>query len=344
MCPSGTPFLFIHTMKRLLLSLIYLCCIAHTPLCAQESMTVTNFEADPSDLSAQVHQVMDMNGDPCALIKVSAKGEDVAFEGDIIKWESKGGNEYWVYVINAASWIAIKSSSWNAVVRYDFPLKIEKLRCYILNIGSQMEVAVSLMEEKMRLMEAMIDSLKQQQETPRQSSDDLEQDATALQEVSITGIHPQKRGANTIPSQEGISNEGYSQEKADKVYTGYDVDERPQFMEQSASAFIANIEKRINENPDVIRYCSSIRKEGIHVVLIIHQDRSVSAEEILISDKAAHAAIDKIIKSMKVKKAATIDGKEVSMKWNVGFRIRLNTDVNSKAKYYYDFMRRYKKP
>ena len=48
---------------------------------------MSDFHVDSSDLSAQVHQVADLNGDPCALIKVGLTVPDAKFEGDI-------GNEY----------------------------------------------------------------------------------------------------------------------------------------------------------------------------------------------------------------------------------------------------------
>ncbi|MBQ8673064.1 MAG: SUMF1/EgtB/PvdO family nonheme iron enzyme [Bacteroides sp.] len=128
-------------MKRILFVCAF--CIAYAFVWAQDAMVVTKFEADPADLSAQVHQVTDLNGSPCGLVKVSAKGDNVTFEGDIIKVENKGGNEYWVYMIEEATWLMAKSTSWTEAVRYDFPFKVEKLKTYIMNFGSKTDAELA---------------------------------------------------------------------------------------------------------------------------------------------------------------------------------------------------------
>lgn len=113
-------------MKRLLsvLTLTFLCC----SLYAQE-LVVNKFEADGADLSAVVHQVADLNGNPCALVKVGLAETGVTFEGDIVKVEPKEG-EYWVYMIDGANWITVKSPN-HVPLRHEFEA-LKKNTTYIM--------------------------------------------------------------------------------------------------------------------------------------------------------------------------------------------------------------------
>ena len=102
-------------MKHLCLSIITL--LFALSASAQELM-VTKFSAEPSDISAVSHQVLDGNGEPCALVKVGIKAQNPVFEGDIIKTEDKDG-EYWVYMVDGARYMNIKSDNY-IPLRYDF--------------------------------------------------------------------------------------------------------------------------------------------------------------------------------------------------------------------------------
>lgn len=75
-----------------------------------QSLEIIDFKTDPADLSAVVHQVNDLNGNPCGLVKVGLAAPDVTFEGDIIQSEFKDG-EYWVYMVDGANWITVKSGA-----------------------------------------------------------------------------------------------------------------------------------------------------------------------------------------------------------------------------------------
>lgn len=102
-------------MKKLILSL--LATVFFCPTVSAQSLDVRDFKADASDLSAVVHQVADLNGEPCALVKVGLTVPDAAFEGDIIKSEYKDG-EYWVYMVDGANWLTVKTSEYT-------PLRID---------------------------------------------------------------------------------------------------------------------------------------------------------------------------------------------------------------------------
>lgn len=115
-------------MKRVFV--VLLSCLLFGSLYSQE-LKVNDFHVDSSDLSAVVHQVADLNGDPCALIKIGLAETGATFEGDIIKSEEKGG-EYWVYVIDGATWVTIKTPNYTPL-RYEFEA-VKKNTTYIMTV------------------------------------------------------------------------------------------------------------------------------------------------------------------------------------------------------------------
>lgn len=127
-------------MKYLWLSIIAI--LVALSAKSQELM-VTKFSADPSDISAVSHQVLDGNGDPCALVKVGIKAQNPVFEGDIIKMEDKGG-EYWVYMVDGARYINVKSDDY-IPLRYDFD-PLAKNTTYIMQVT---EADGSVLQERL---------------------------------------------------------------------------------------------------------------------------------------------------------------------------------------------------
>ena len=114
-------------MKRILLMLAFcLPCL----LGAQE-LKVLSFQADQGDIAAVKYKVEDANGDPCALVKVGLAVPGATFEGDIVRQEYKDG-EYWVYLIEGANWMNIKTKSY-LPLRYEFD-GVRKLTTYIMQI------------------------------------------------------------------------------------------------------------------------------------------------------------------------------------------------------------------
>lgn len=102
-------------MKQIVLTAIAM--IVALAANSQELM-VTKFAADPSDISAVSHQVKDFSDNPCALVKVGIKAQNPVFEGDIIKTEPTDG-EYWVYLVDGARYMNIKSDDY-LPLRYEF--------------------------------------------------------------------------------------------------------------------------------------------------------------------------------------------------------------------------------
>lgn len=96
-----------------------------------QELKVISFNADETDISAVKFKVLDANEEPCALVKIGLVLPDVTFEGDIIKSEYKEG-EYWVYLIDGANWLNVKSKRY-LPLRYEFP-EVKKLTTYIMQI------------------------------------------------------------------------------------------------------------------------------------------------------------------------------------------------------------------
>lgn len=98
-----------------------------------QTLKVADFHLDPSDITAQVERVDDLNGDPCALIKVGLSVPDATFEGDVVKVVDKGKSEYWVYLVQDASYLNIKTDDYPAL-RYDFPEAVKSNSTYIMDV------------------------------------------------------------------------------------------------------------------------------------------------------------------------------------------------------------------
>lgn len=82
--------------KILMILMVALGCIAAS---AQE-LTVEKVYLDAADLSGQTRMRKDLNGEPCALVKVRLTLPGAVFSGDVVGDVFNNGGEYWVYVID----------------------------------------------------------------------------------------------------------------------------------------------------------------------------------------------------------------------------------------------------
>lgn len=98
-----------------------------------QTLKVADFHADGADLSAAVERVDDLNGEPCALVKVNVSVENPVFEGDVVKSVFKGKSEYWVYMVDGAGYLNIKTDDYPAL-RYDFPQSVKGKQTYIMDV------------------------------------------------------------------------------------------------------------------------------------------------------------------------------------------------------------------
>ncbi len=107
---------------------------------AQE-LTVKKFNMDAADISAAKYIVKDLNGDPCALVKLGLVLPDAEFEGDIIQSEYKDG-EWWIYFVEGSNYITVKSQKY-LPLRYEFdPLQPKMTYIMLVEIPAVIQTNV----------------------------------------------------------------------------------------------------------------------------------------------------------------------------------------------------------
>lgn len=79
---------------------------------------VISFKDDPADLAARIYQRVDLNENPCALIKISMDSKDVKFFGDVIGDIKKEGGYWLVYVPEGTRYLTIIEN--NSPIELDF--------------------------------------------------------------------------------------------------------------------------------------------------------------------------------------------------------------------------------
>ena len=91
-------------MKQRFLTFIFL--FALLGGASAQKLTVESFAAAPMDLSASTHLRLDLNKQPCALVKVQLAAADAQFDGNVLGDCEYRAGEYWVYMSHrqARSW------------------------------------------------------------------------------------------------------------------------------------------------------------------------------------------------------------------------------------------------
>ena len=95
-------------MNRIIIYFIFIISVIFVSL-AQE-MRVGSMELVPLDVSASRHARTDLNGDACALVKVSLP-EGAVFEGNVIAPSEYRTGEYWVYMVPGSRQLMVKHPS-----------------------------------------------------------------------------------------------------------------------------------------------------------------------------------------------------------------------------------------
>ena len=103
-----------------------------------QNFKVVSFGQLPSDVSAFISPVRDLNGDDCGLVKVLAP-DDFAFSTPlgIVKRIDKVG-EIWLYVPRGTRKITIKHPQLGVLRDYAFPSRLDSHMTYELTIGLPM--------------------------------------------------------------------------------------------------------------------------------------------------------------------------------------------------------------
>ena len=111
---------------------------------AQE-LTVKKMEVAPMDLSASTQPRNDLNGNPCALVKVQLATPGASFEGNVIGDTEFKKGEYWVYMSEGSYMLNIKHSSFLPLFvnfrDYDIT-RVESKTTYVLTLVMPQTTAV----------------------------------------------------------------------------------------------------------------------------------------------------------------------------------------------------------
>lgn len=100
---------------------------------AQE-LKVTAFQRMDRDLLARTQERLDLNGTPCAIVRVSIpNAEKVTFEGNIIGDVIYNPGEAIVYMTDRSRNLTLKSNEFGSM-KYEFPQRVEKQVVYKLAV------------------------------------------------------------------------------------------------------------------------------------------------------------------------------------------------------------------
>lgn len=125
-------------MKKFCLFTILFSALLFADVAAQE-IQVKSFQKLERDLTARTKPRLDLNDNPCALIKIETTGKDFEFEGNVIGAPLYRKGEVQVYVTQGCRRLTLKHEKYG-VLRYEFPEKIEKQVVY--------ELSIKLVEDK----------------------------------------------------------------------------------------------------------------------------------------------------------------------------------------------------
>jgi len=123
-------------MQRILiLSIVFLLISGFSQLFGQE-LSVKNFKENMTDVSARENQVLDVNGDPCALVKIytGVKGLEIDGNRGVEKKDERSG-VVWVWLPDGTSQLKISKEGMPMLV-YTLPNGLEKSTVYSFELSS----------------------------------------------------------------------------------------------------------------------------------------------------------------------------------------------------------------
>ena len=123
-------------MKKLYLILLSVFSLLNTAV-AQE-LKVKSFVLAPTDITAQTEGRKDLNGDACALVKISFVGDVADVEGNVIKPLVKRNNETWTFMTQESRQMKVVTKDYLPLMVTFGDYGIEKLqsnRTYVLTLA-----------------------------------------------------------------------------------------------------------------------------------------------------------------------------------------------------------------
>ena len=122
-------------MKKLYLILLYVFALLNTAVA--QKLSVESFVLAPTDLTAQTEGRKDLNGDACALVKISFVGDVADVEGNVIKPLVKRNNETWAFMTQESRQMKVVTKDYLPLMVTFGDYGIEKLqsnRTYVLTL------------------------------------------------------------------------------------------------------------------------------------------------------------------------------------------------------------------
>ena len=118
------------------LLLTALCFFFATDAVAQK-LSVESFTIAPNDISATLNPRLDLNNNPCGLVKVQLPVSGAQFEGNIIYPVPNKTGEYWVYMTEGSKELLVKTPGFN-------PLRVTFADYQITSINSKTTYVLTL--------------------------------------------------------------------------------------------------------------------------------------------------------------------------------------------------------
>ena len=123
-------------MKKLFLILLSVFALLNTAVA--QRLSVESFVLAPTDLTAQTEGRKDLNGDACALVKISFVGDVLDVEGNVIKPLVKRNNETWAFMTQESRQMKVITKDYLPLMVTFGDYGIEKLqsnRTYVLTLA-----------------------------------------------------------------------------------------------------------------------------------------------------------------------------------------------------------------
>ena len=123
-------------MKKLYLIILSVFALLNTTVA--QKLSVESFVLVPTDITAQTEGRKDLNGDVCALVKISFVGDVADVEGNVIKPLVKRNNEIWAFMTQESRQMKVVTKDYLPLMVTFGDYGIEKLqgnRTYVLTLA-----------------------------------------------------------------------------------------------------------------------------------------------------------------------------------------------------------------
>ncbi|MDO4172537.1 MAG: formylglycine-generating enzyme family protein, partial [Prevotellaceae bacterium] len=123
-------------MRKILFTI---CLTLYCAFVNAQSMSVSSFTLDESDLTANLQgtTVLDQNGEKCALIKIVTTAKGLTFDVGVLgvrKVDTSHSGEVWLYVPYGVRKMTINHQQYGQIRDYVLPENVERARTYVMKL------------------------------------------------------------------------------------------------------------------------------------------------------------------------------------------------------------------